>query len=53
MKREVRSESIGTKVTEAELRVLESLAEPGGSTVSEWVRDVLLGSNVEIGTMAA
>jgi site-specific recombinase XerC len=44
MKREVRSKSVGTKVTEAELRVLESRAERAGLTLSEWVRDVLLGS---------
>jgi hypothetical protein len=53
MKREVRSKSVGTKVSEAELRVLESRAERAGVTLSEWVRDVLLGSSVETGTMAA
>ncbi len=53
MKREVRSKSVGTKVSEAELRVLESRAEHAGVTLSEWVRDVLLGSSVETGTMAA
>ena len=53
MKREVRSKSVGTKVTEAELRVLESRAERAGLTLSEWVRDVLLGSSVETGTLAA
>ena len=53
MKREVRSKSVGTKVTEAELRVLESRAERAGLTLSEWVRDVLLGSSVEMGTLAA
>ena len=53
MKREVRSKSVGTKVSEAELRVLESRAERAGLTLSEWVRDVLLGSSVEQGTMAA
>ena len=53
MKREVRSKSVGTKVTEAELRVLESRAERAGLTQSEWVRDVLLGSSVETGTLAA
>ena len=53
MKREVRSKSVGTKVSEAELRVLESRAERAGVTLSEWVRDVLLGSSVEMGTMAA
>jgi hypothetical protein len=51
--REVRSKSVGTKVTEAELRVLESRAERAGLTLSEWVRDVLLGSSVEMGTLAA
>jgi hypothetical protein len=40
-------------VTEAELRVLESRAERAGLTLSEWVRDVLLGSSVETGTLAA
>jgi len=53
MKREVRSKSVGTKVSEAELRVLESRAERAGLTLSEWVRDVLLGSSVEQGTLAA
>lgn len=53
MKREVRSKSVGTKVSEAELRVLESRAEQAGVTLSEWVRDVLLGSSVETGTLAA
>jgi Mobilization protein NikA len=53
MKGEVRSKSVGTKVTEAELRVLESQAERAGLTLSAWVRDVLLGSSVEQGTLAA
>jgi len=53
MKRELRSKSVGTKVSEAELRVLESRAERAGLTLSEWVRDVLLGSSVEQGTLAA
>jgi len=53
MKREVRSKSVGTKVSEAELRVLESRAERAGLTLSEWVRDVLLGSSIETGTLAA
>jgi len=53
MKRELRSKSVGTKVSEAELRVLESRAERAGLTLSEWVRDVLLGSSVEMGTLAA
>ena len=44
---------MGTKVSEAELRVLESRAERAGLTLSEWVRDVLLGSSVEMGTLAA
>ncbi len=43
MKRELRTESVGTKVAEAELRVLESRAERAGLTLSEWVLDVLLG----------
>jgi len=51
MKREPRSKSVGTKVSEAELRVLESRAERAGLTLSEWVRDVLLGSSVEMGTL--
>jgi hypothetical protein len=50
MKRELRSKSVGTKVSEAELRVLESRAERAGLTLSESVRDVLLGSSVEMGT---
>jgi len=33
--------------------VLESRAERAGVTLSEWVRDVLLGSSVEMGTLAA
>jgi hypothetical protein len=45
--------SVGTKVSEAELCVLESRAERAGLTLSEWVRDVLLGSSVEMGTLAA
>ena len=53
MKRELRSKSVGTKVSEAELRVLESRAERAGLTLSAWVRDVLLGSSIETGTMAA
>jgi hypothetical protein len=53
MKRELRTKSVGTKVSEAELRVLESRAERAGLTLSEWVRDVLLGSSVEMGTLAA
>ena len=51
MKRELRSKSVGTKVSEAELRVLESRAERAGLTLSEWVRDVLMGSSVEMGTL--
>ena len=53
MKRELRTKSVGTKVSEAELRVMESRAERAGLTLSEWVRDVLLGSSVEMGTLAA
>ena len=53
MKRALRTKSVGTKVSEAELRVLESRAERAGLTLSEWVRDVLLGSSVDAGTMAA
>jgi hypothetical protein len=34
MKRELRTKSIGTKVSEAELRVLESRAEGAGVTLS-------------------
>ena len=43
VKRELRSKSVGTKVPEEELRVLESRAERAGLTLSEWVRDVLPG----------
>jgi hypothetical protein len=50
MKREVRSKSVGTKVTEAECW---SRAERAGLTLSEWVRDVLLGTSVGMGTLAA
>jgi len=53
VKRALRTKSVGTKVSEAELRVLESRAAAAGLTLSEWVRDVLLGSSVEMGTMAA
>ena len=53
MKRALRVKSVGTKVSAAELRVLESRAERAGLTLSEWVRDVLLGSSVDAGTMAA
>ena len=53
MKRALRTRSVGTKVSEAELRVLESRAAAAGLTLSEWVRDVLLGSSVDAGTMAA
>jgi len=49
----LRTKSVGTKVSEGELRVLESRAALAGLTLSEWVRDVLLGSSVEMGTMAA
>jgi hypothetical protein len=41
MKRELRSTSVGTKVSEPELRVLESRAERAGVTLPEGVRDVL------------
>ena len=47
MKRELRTKSVGTKVSEAELRVLESRAERAGLTLSEWVRDVLLAALVD------
>ena len=53
MKRALRTKSVGTKVSEAELRVLESRAATAGLTLSEWVRDVLLGSSIETGTLAA
>ena len=53
MKHALRTKSVGTKVSEAELRVLESRAATAGLTLSEWVRDVLLGSSVDAGTMAA
>ena len=53
MKRALRVKSVGTKVSEAELRVLESRAAAAGLTLSEWVRDVRLSSSVEMGTMAA
>jgi hypothetical protein len=53
VKRALRTKSVGTKVSEAELRVLESRAASAGLTLSECVRDVLLGSSVEMGTMAA
>jgi predicted DNA binding CopG/RHH family protein len=53
VKRALRTKSVGTKVSEAELRVLESRAAAAGLTLSEWVRDVLLASSVDAGTMAA
>ena len=52
MKRALRVKSVGTKVSEAEYRLLESRAEASGQTLSEWVRDMLLGSSVDGGTMA-
>ena len=36
MKRALRTKSVGTKVSEAELRVLESRAAAAGLTLSEW-----------------
>jgi hypothetical protein len=51
VKHALRTKSVGTKVSEAELRVLESRAAAAGLTLSEWVRDVLLGSSVDAGTM--
>jgi hypothetical protein len=53
VKHDLRSKSVSTKVSESELRVLESRAERAGLTLSEWVRDVLLGSSVDAGAMAA
>jgi hypothetical protein len=53
VKRALRTKSVGTKVSEAELRVLESRAAAAGLTLSEWVRDVLLASSVDTGAMAA
>jgi len=53
VKHDLRSKSVSTKVSEAELRVLESRAELAGVTLSEWVRDVLLASSADAGTMAA
>ena len=53
MKHALRTKSVGTKVSEAELRVLESRADAAGLTLSAWVRDVLLGSSVDAGAMAA
>jgi hypothetical protein len=53
VKRALRTKSVGTKVSEAELRVLESRADAAGLTLSEWVRDVLLASSVDTGTLAA
>ncbi len=51
MNRVLRTKSVGTKVSEAELRVLESRAERAGLTLSEWVRDVLLASSVDASAM--
>ena len=53
MKREVRSKSVGTKVTEAELRVLESRAERAGLTLSEWERDLLIVSSVAVSAQSS
>lgn len=53
MNHELRTKSVGTKVSEGELRVLESRAALAGVTLSEWVRDVLLGSSVDASAMAA
>jgi hypothetical protein len=52
VKHALRTKSVGTKVSEAELRVLESRAEAAGRTLSEWVRDVLLDSSVEDAKLA-
>jgi hypothetical protein len=53
MKPPLRTKSVGTRVSDAELRVLKSRAAAAGLMSSEWVRDVLLASSVEVGTMAA
>jgi hypothetical protein len=37
VKHDLRSKSVSTKVSEAELRVLESRAERAGLTLSEWL----------------
>lgn len=53
MKGELWSKSVGTKVSEAELRVLASRAERAGLTLLEGLRDVLLESSVEMSTLPA
>ena len=53
MNHELRTKSVGTKVSEGELRVLESRAALAGVTLSEWVRDVLLASSADASAMAA
>jgi argininosuccinate lyase len=52
MKRTLRTKTVGIKVSEEELRVLESRAQRAGLTLSKWVRDVLLGSSAETVTLA-
>ena len=43
MKHDLRSKSVSTNVSEAELRVLESRAERAGLTLSEWVAGCAVG----------
>jgi len=40
----LRTKSVGTKVSDAEYAALGTRARASGLTLSEWVRDVLLGS---------
>lgn len=48
----LRTKSITTKVTEAEYQRLEKLAEGQGRSMSEWVREKLLGQAEEQETKA-
>ena len=53
LKPPLRTKSVGTKVSEAEFALLEERARGAGMRLAEWVREALLASSVEMGTMAA
>ena len=52
LKHDLQSKSVSTNVSEAKMRVLELRAARADLTLSEWVRDALLGSSVDAGSMA-
>ncbi|MGA2438486.1 MAG: hypothetical protein ABSF57_08225 [Acidobacteriaceae bacterium] len=45
VKASLRTKSVGTKVSDAEYAALEARARAENLTLSEWVRDALLGSS--------